>query len=279
MIATQKGQEVHLFVDDTESRQPDHVPAEERRDGLDCFGLGGVLINREDLDRVWDSHQAFCNAWEIPHLLHSYEIRGGRGNFSWLKNPERAVEFLPALEEFLVGLPVMGIAAIIHRPGYVARYAGRYEDRIWRMDKTAFSILIERSAKYACSKGRRLRVFFERSGKQEDWDIVAFMKELKAKGMPFDGDNAAAYQGLKASEFSELVLGESKGRTKKTPMLQIADLYLYPMAKAGYDASYKPHLALMKAGRLIDSVLSSENRPLLGIKYSCFDHLDRHKQT
>ena len=147
------------------------------------------------------------------------------------------------------------------------------------MDKTAFSILIERSAKYGRSKGRRLRVFFERTGKQEDRDIVAFMKELKAEGMPFEGDNAAAYRGLEAGEFSELVLGEPKGRTKKTPMLQIGDLYLYPMAKAGYDASYKPCLALMRAGRLIDSVLSPENRPMLGTKYSCFDGLDRDKQT
>ena len=44
-------------------------------------------------------------------------------------------------------------------------------------------------------------------------------------------------------------------------------------------ATYKPYLALMRAGRLIDSVLSSENRPLLGIKYSCFDGLNHHKQT
>ncbi len=97
--------------------------------------------------------------------------------------------------------------------------------------------------------------------------------------MPFDGDNAAAYGGLEAHEFRELVLGEPKGRTKKTPMLQIADLYLYPMAKAGYDASYKPYLALMRAGRLIDKALPPEDRPLLGIKYSCFDGMDRHEQT
>ena len=88
-----------------EARQPDHVPAEERYDGMDCFGLGGVLVDREDLDRVWDAHRGFCNAWGITYPLHSYEIRGGRGNFSWLKNPERAVEFLPELEEFLVSLP------------------------------------------------------------------------------------------------------------------------------------------------------------------------------
>ena len=51
------------------------------------------------------------------------------------------------------------------------------------------------------------------------------------------------------------------------------------MAKAGYDAGYKPYLALMRAGRLIDAILSSEDRPLLGIKYSCFDGLEGHKQT
>ena len=62
-------------------------------------------------------------------------------------------------------------------------------------------------------------------------------------------------------------------------MIQIADLYLYPMATAGYDDNYKPYLALMKAGRLIDSVLPPENRSLLGIKYSCFDGVDRHKRT
>ena len=72
-----------------------------------------------------------------------------------------------------------------------------------------------------------------------------------------------------------------KGRTKKTPMLQIADLYLsYPMAKAGYVASYKPYLALMRAGScLIDSALPPEDRQSLGIKCNCLDGVDRHKQS
>ena len=277
MVST--SQEVHLFFDDTGSRQPSLVPVENRRDGMDCFGLGGVLANSEDLDSVWDAHRAFCDAWKIDYPLHSHQIRGGRDNFSWLKNPERAVEFLRELEEFLVNLPVMGIAAIIHRPGYVARYAEQYEGSPWRMDKTAFSILIERSAKYARSKGRRLRVFYERAGNREDQDIVAFMENLKTEGMPFDGKNSAAYHGLAAAEFDALVLGKPNRRTKKTPMIQIADLYLYPMAKAGYDDNYKPYLALMKARRLIDSVLPPENRSLLGVKYSCFYGVDRHKRT
>ena len=277
MVST--SQEVHLFFDDTGSRQPSLILAEIRRDGMDCFGLGGISVNSEDLDSVWNAHRAFCDSWRIIHPLHSYEIRGGRGNFSWLKNPERAAEFLRELEDFLVNLPVMGITAIIHRPGYVARYTERHEGRPWHMDKTAFSILIERSAKYARSRERRLRVSIERSGKQEDRDTVAFMKKLKTDGMPFDADSAAPLHGLETGDFKEWVLGEPKGRTKKTPMLQIAGLYLYPMAKAGYDANYKPYLALMKAGRLIDSVLPAKDRPLLGIKYSCFDDVDPYKRT
>ena len=246
---------------------------------MDCFGLGGVLINEEDIQGIFNSHRSFCESWNIVYPLHSHEIRGGRGNFSWLKNPERAVEFLPALNDFLVGLPVVGIGAIIHRPGYVERYSSRYGGRPWRMDKTAFSILIERSAKYARWRGRRLRVFFEESGKQEDRDVVAFMKELKREGMPFDGRNSKVYSGMTADEFREVVLGEPKRRSKRTPMLQIADLYLYPMAKAGYDCGYGPYRALMEAERLIDAILPAEDRPLLGIKYSCFDSMAPDKKT
>lgn len=271
--------EVHLFLDDTGSRHPDRTPTEDRRDGMDCFGLGGVLIDEEDVRAIFDAHRSFCGSWRIDYPLHSHEIRGGRGNFAWLKNLERKIEFLPALNDFLIGLPAVGIGAIIHRPGYVERYSVQYGDRPWRMDRTAFSIVIERSAKYARSRGRRLRVFFEESGKQEDRDIVAFMKELKGEGMPFSGENSLPYRGLMADEFRELVLGEPKRRTKKTPMLQIADLYLYPMAKAGYDRGYKPYRALMEAGRLIDAILPTEDRPLLGIKYSCFGDMRPDRKT
>ena len=54
-------------------------------------------------------------------------------------------------------------------------------------------------------------------------------------------------------------------------MLQIADLYLYPIAKGGYDPTYRPYVELMEAGRLIDAKFNEADRPLLGIKYSCFD--------
>ncbi|QNH37959.1 MipA/OmpV family protein [Aminobacter sp. MDW-2] len=45
--------------------------------------------------------------------------------------------------------------------------------------------------------------------------------------MPFDENNTSSYQSLRAEDFREIVRGEPRGRTKATPMMQIADLVLY----------------------------------------------------
>lgn len=74
----------------------------------------------------------------------------------------------------------------------------------------------------------------------EDRDLIDYARSLKADGMPFDENNSAAYASLRAEDFREIVRGEPRGRTKATPMIQIADFVLYPMAKGGYDPSYRP---------------------------------------
>jgi hypothetical protein len=116
------------------------------------------------------------------------------------------------------------------------------------MCKTAYCILIERAAKFAQSRDRKLRVFLERAGKAEDNDLIAYARSLKKEGMPFDENNSAAYQSLRAEDFRKIVRGEPRGRTKATPMMQIADLVLCPMPKGGYDPSYRPYVALMETG-------------------------------
>jgi Protein of unknown function (DUF3800) len=263
--------EIHLYIDDTGSREPDRQAVQKRRDEMDCFALGGILINEEDIDALLICHRAFCSSHGITYPLHSWAIRGGRGDFGWLKKPEAAYAFLSDLERMLVGLPVIGIATVVDRPGYVARYRNKYQDQLWFMCKTAYCILIERAAKYARSQDRRLRIFFERAGKAEDRDLVAYTKALKKDGMPFDGSNSAGYESLTAEQFRHTVRGEPRGKTKATPMIQIADLFLYPMAKGGYDRTYRPYRALMESGRLIDALLPPESIATLGIKYSCFD--------
>jgi hypothetical protein len=262
--------EIHLYLDDTGSRYPDHTPALTRQDGMDCFGFGGVLIEEEKLDDFIEKFKQFRAKWKIDYPFHSHEIRGGRGNFGWLKKPDNAADFLPALEDFLLSLPFIGIAAIVHRPIYVERYEAYYGKKMWMMSKTAYSVLIERSAKFAKSKDRKLRVFFEGAGKAEDKELIGYGKALKIDGMPFDAQNSALYSALSAADFQDIVRGDPRRKTKETPMMQIADLVLFPMAKGGYDPTYRPYVKLRDNGKLVDSYLSTEDRASLGIKYSCF---------
>lgn len=261
-----------LYFDDTGSRDPDKADFADRQDEMDCFGLGGFLLKEEDIPELRKKHAAFCAEWKIDYPLHSSSIRGGRGKFAWLKKPERAGLFFPALEELLLSLPLISIACIVHRPGYVARYKDTYKEALWYMCKTAFSILVERSAKYADENGRKLEIVFEGTGKKEDRDIKHYLKELKKQGNPFNQQSSQGYTPLTPDDFRRIILGEPHQKTKKIPMLQIADLVLYPIAKAGYDRTYKPFLKLKEAGKLIDTGLSEAQIPFRGIKYSCFGY-------
>jgi hypothetical protein len=60
-------------------------------------------------------------------------------------------------------------------------------------------------------------------------------------------------------------------------MVQIADLYTYPMARGGYDPDYFPYTQLKDRNKLIDGLLTLEEMPHLGIKYSCFDLVEDPK--
>jgi hypothetical protein len=160
---------------------------------------------------------------------------------------------------------------VVHRPGYVARYKEKYQDKLWLMCKTTFCILVERAAKYADKQGRKLEVVFESSGKSEDRDIVSYMKELKKSGNPFNPVTSHGYQPLSAEDFTRIILGSPQRQTKSNHLLQMADLFLFPMLKGGYDSQYFPYRRLKEAGKIIDCILSDIDLPHMSVKYSCFD--------
>lgn len=274
---SESGKKLILCFDDTGSRDLTNKPPALRHDGMDCFGLGGVLMLDEDVPNIVQAHREFCAQWNIDYALHSSSIRGRRGDFGWLSQPENAGYFMPELHEFLMKLPVVVIGAIIDRPGYFQRYRTEHNDGLWHMDKTAFCILIERAAKYADSMGRQLEVFFEQTGRREDNAIKQYMRDLKRQGSPFDGPSMAGYRPLRAEDYRRIVLGEPRERTKKTVTIQIADLMLYPIAKGGYDPDYRPYKELKAAGRLIDDHLPDSLRDTCGIKYSCFENVRKTK--
>ena len=233
--------------------------------------MGGVLIKEEDIDLVIQKHKDFCDEWSIDYPLHSSRIRGGQGKFGWLKKPENAGLFYSAIEELLLSLPIIGIACIIDRAGYVARYKDRH-DKLWFMCKTTFCILVERATKFVDERDRKLEIFFEETGKKEDREIIRYLRDLKQQGNPFNQQTSREYNPLAAEDYRKVILGEPRRKTKKVPMIQIADLVLYPMAKAGYDPKYRPYQKLKEAGKLIDCHISTDQFPYLSIKYSCFDN-------
>ncbi len=138
------------------------------------------------------------------------------------------------------------------------------------MCKTAFSILIERAAKYVDDHDGAMEVYFEKSGKKEDRNIIQYMRDLKTDGLAFNEKTSGGYTPLAPEDFRRLCLGKPTRKSKETPMIQIADLVLFPMAKAGYDNTYRPYVSLKQAGKLIDCTLEKDAIPLRGIKYSCF---------
>lgn len=261
-----------LYFDDTGSRKLGQLlhQADVRQDGMDCFGLGGLMVKEEDIQELNQKHKDFCSAWGINYPLHSSRIRGHRGKFGWLSKRENQATFLPAMEAFLLSLPFVGIACVVDRPGYAYRYQDRYHNDLWPLPKTTFCILVERASKFADASGRDLQIFFEECGKKEDRLVIQYLRELKTVGNPFDQEVSGSYEPLDKEDYCRIVQGEPKRLTKKAAPLQVADLILYPMAKGGYDDEYHPYHTLKESGKLIDCLLSEEEIGIRGIKYSCF---------
>lgn len=260
----------YLYLDESGWRDPSKEPI-TRNDNMDYFAFGGILISDSNRSIVIEKYSEFCERWNIKdYPLHSTEIRGRRGNFKWLKDDELNEKFNKELIEFLCEIPVIGYAAVISRTGYNSRYREKYGGTPWLMCKTAFCILIERVSKFMKNKGHRFKIIIERCGKQEEKSIIEYFRSLRISGMPFDESNSATYGVSSTSLFKEIPYGDPEFHLKKSPFLQIADLYLYPMVKGRYDENYYPYVTLKSNNKLVDSCLSDNELSILGIKYSCF---------
>lgn len=263
---------IHLYIDDSGTRHPDHRQGRIAGHGHDYFALGGILIKESDEPAARKLHSNFCGKWEIKHPLHSVEIRGKNKNFAWIgKLSETEQEnFYEDLYQVLAQAPVLGIACVIDRPGYNHRYQAKYDNDRWSLCKTTFAILVERAAKYADKQGCKLRVFPEKCSKKEDRILKGYFNHLKTNGMPFNSKNSSTYAPLNADDFRRL-LYDFKVKEKTSPMVQLADLYLWPMAMGGYKRENIPYQKLLKDKKLIDCLYDAAEVPHLGIKYSCFD--------
>lgn len=268
---------LNYYIDDSGTRHPDKNPGNRPSHDHDWFALGGVLIRSEDEAKARDLHRSFCNEWQINYPLHSNEIRGRARNFSWLKHKseQERKTFFEAITKLVTRMPILGLACVIDRPGYNYRY-DHVHNKKWLLYKTAFAISVERATKQALRESRKLRVFVERCNKRDDQLAMEYYDDLKKSGPPFARDTSQPYQPLSQSEFNRQ-LYEFRIKTKHSPLMQIADLCLWPICMGGYDSTNHSYVALRESGKLIECTLPEVKWRSDGTKYSCFG-LERGKK-
>ncbi len=260
----------HFYIDDSGTRHPDHKGT-GKGDFPNWFSLGGVIVEDCEEERLRDTVDAFRTKWKIVGPLHSFPIRQKSGEFEWLKNDASlSAQFYSELTDLLITAPVIGHACVIDRPSYNLRYQEQYGRNRWSLCRTAFTITVERAAKYAISQNGRLRVFVERSSKPDEEKLKQYYDEMRGAGNPFNSQTSSIYNPLAQDELKK-ALFEFRVKQKSSPIMQLADLYLYPISRGGYEPTYVPYQCLCENKKLIDQLLAPEEKPTLGIKYSCFD--------
>jgi len=265
---------MRLYLDDSGTRHPDHDPGQKPAHGCDWFGLGGVILRDRDVNTLKARHMELCTKWSIMSPLHSYEIRSKVQNFRWLRKrtaTEQAA-FYEDIGKLVTGPELTAIACVIDRPGYNCRYREKYGRARWSLCKTAFMVVVERSAKFARDNGCLLRIYVEKSDKKTDRNLHGYYDAMRTNGHPFDMVSASKYNPLTAAELRE-TLYEFKPKEKSSPLMQIADILLWPMCIGGYHPNNRAYTALREAGTLIDCKLVPEDLSKRGIKYSCWDHV------
>lgn len=266
---------MHLYLDDSGTRNLNHSPGAVPAHGYDWFALGGVVLKQEDEALAREKHQGFMEAWKLDPktvFLHSADIRNKTGNFTWLAGlpePERK-RFLEDLYGLMRDPPFVGFGCVIDRPGYDHRYRALYGRDQWSLCKTAFSVVVERAAKFARSHDHRLKVFVERSDRIVDGWMRGYYEHLRQNGMPFATANMQGYQPLTPEEL-EHTLYEFRTKKKTSPIMQLADLYTWPISIGGYHKSNVTYRRLVEDKKLIDCHLAEAETAVLGIKYSCWD--------
>ena len=262
-------------MDDSGTRKLDRVPTLLDLKRPNHFALGGILVLEEDEAAVRAAHARLCEKWCITYPLHSVDMRAGAKAFSWLRRgSEEYAAFMGDLTRMLKTIPVTALACVMDRPGYDNRYRPIYSRGTWHLCRTVFSIAVERAAKYARALGRPLRVYPEQSARDDEKRIKSYYVALKTEGLPFDAARSNAYAPLRAHEFNETLI-ELRFKAKSSPPMQIADLYLWPIAMHRYGRGGAPYEALRDGGRLIEHGLTAEQIPSRGTKYSCFGLVDQ----
>jgi hypothetical protein len=268
MTLKSEGEEFALFIDESGSAKPNP------NDQAPFFAMGGIIVKRSDEALIESSLAGFKERWKIaPDTpLHGNEIRARKKRFAWLGTlPQLEYErFMQDLTDTIVSCPVTVHACVISRSGYFNRYFQTYGVNTWEMMKSAFTILVERAAKYADSKNGTVMVYYEKAGKTEDRLIEKYFRDLRCSGHFFDPTTSNKYSPMSATQMTKLLRG-IEGKTKSRAELQLADLCLYPVVRSKDRPDDRAFMAMNEKRLLVDCHLHPNDVETKGIKYYCFD--------
>ncbi len=260
------------YMDETGNRRPDKK-GHLNSPGRDWFALGGYLLWETDKELVRDLHRQFCQRWNVTAPFHMTDMLSARKRFSWLGNlsDKERDRFWAEYKDFLATVPALGTGCVISRPGYVARgYLDKYDEPKWFLCRSAFDITIERAVKFAKMKGAKLDIVFE-SDPPFNPVMAGYFENLKTNGLAFDAANAGKYQPLTADDFQS-TLGRIEYKGKDNPFVQIADSYIYAIARQKYDRLFGVYCRLRDSARIINFELQDPDHiKAMGIKYYCYD--------
>ena len=259
-----------FYMDETGSRHPDKK-SDKSREGRDWFGLGGYLVRGEHIQDARDLVDSFADKWKLRSPAHFTDMQSENKGFAWLGRISqiRRDEFWSDWRHVLNTAEVIGLGCIVDRPGYKARgYFEKYDDN-WLLCRSAFDISVERAVKIARREGRKLHVVFE-ADPSINSIVTGYFHNLKENGLSFKKDTSGKYSPVTQAEFAE-TLGRIQHKPKSHPMLQIADTYIYCMARHAYNKKFSLYRSLRDHGKIADFALPNECLPHMGVKYYCFD--------
>jgi hypothetical protein len=261
--------EFALYIDDSGSPKPNP------NDQAPFFAVGGVLIRRSDQSQIQEALESFKRRWGISleTPLHGNEIRSRKKSFAWLGGlpPSEQDRFHSDLTQVITACPMLVHACVISRTGYCNRYLAQYGTQTWKMMKTAFIILLERTAKFVARRNGKAMIYYEKIGKTEDKQIDSYFHELRTNGHPFDVGRAQKYNPLPQEELRTRLTG-IEGKTKNNPIMQLSDVCLFPVSWQKTKPENRALLAMHRSSMLVDYHLPAEAIASEGIKYSCFEY-------
>lgn len=264
--------ELVFYIDETGNRQLDKK-SDASRLGRDWFGFGGFVIKREDQDRAKWARDEVARELGAQNPFHMTDMLAETKGFSWLGRKTQAERdrFWNTYSTFLSDLPVIGMGCVIDRPGYVARgYLEQHGDSRWLLCRSAFDIAVERAVKYAMAEDRKLAIVFE-SDPPFDPIVKGYFANLKNNGLEFDGDRSSKYAPLEAEHFRN-TLTTIEARPKSNRLLQVADSYIYAVARGKYDRKFGLYRHLCDHQKIINFALDGDAEKIksMGVKYYCF---------